>query len=113
MAEVDWTAEQIDKTFCHQVGAAHRKLMLDTLGLPPAVDFATVEYLGNTGSVALPLSAALGIEQGHLQKDDRVAMLGIGSGINTLMLAVDWQESRLTVGSASADAAPQQINRVR
>jgi hypothetical protein len=36
---------------------------------------------------------ALGIEQGLLRKGDRVAMLGIGSGINCLMLGVDWQTS--------------------
>jgi 3-oxoacyl-[acyl-carrier-protein] synthase-3 len=33
----------------------------------------------------------LGIEQGHLKPGDRVALLGIGSGINVLMLAVHWQ----------------------
>jgi len=52
-----------------------------------------LEWLGNTGSVALPISAAIGIENGHLAQDDRLALLGIGSGINVLMLAVDWQTS--------------------
>ena len=113
LAEVGWTAPQIDKTFCHQVGVAHRKLMLETLGLPLAADFATVEHLGNTGSVALPLAAALGIEQGHLEKDDRVAMLGIGSGINTLMLAVDWQRSLIAVDQAAATAGSASADAVR
>jgi hypothetical protein len=34
---------------------------------------------------------ALGIESGHLEPNDHVALLGIGSGINSLMLGVDWQ----------------------
>ncbi|HEX4147330.1 MAG TPA: 3-oxoacyl-[acyl-carrier-protein] synthase III C-terminal domain-containing protein, partial [Pirellulales bacterium] len=64
------------------------------LGLEPAKDFGTVEYLGNTGSVAVPMTAAIGIEQGHLEPGDRLALLGIGSGINVLLLAVEWHSAR-------------------
>lgn len=91
--EVGWRREQIDKTFCHQVGVAHRKLLFEKLGLSPAADFSTVEFLGNTGSVAVPITAAIGIERGHLKAGDQVALLGIGSGINVLMLAIDWQRA--------------------
>jgi 3-oxoacyl-[acyl-carrier-protein] synthase III len=90
---VGWDASEIDKTFCHQVGRAHHRLLFQALGLRSEIDYSTLEWLGNTGSVALPISAALGIENGHLAKDDRLALLGIGSGINVLMLAVDWQQS--------------------
>jgi 3-oxoacyl-[acyl-carrier-protein] synthase-3 len=89
--ELDWSIEGIDKTFCHQVGAAHRKLMFQGLGLDTDIDFGTVEWLGNTGSVAVPMTAAIGIEQGHLAAGDHVALLGIGSGINVVMLGVEWQ----------------------
>ena len=91
LAALGWQAAQIDKTFCHQVGRAHRKLLLDTLGLEAAADFTTFEMLGNTGSVALPITAAMGIERGHVRPGDRVAMMGIGSGINVVMLGIDWQ----------------------
>ncbi|HEY1784737.1 MAG TPA: 3-oxoacyl-[acyl-carrier-protein] synthase III C-terminal domain-containing protein, partial [Pirellulales bacterium] len=103
--ELNWSAADIDKTFCHQVGSTHRKLMFEALGLDLAIDFPTVEMLGNTGSVALPMAMALGIEQGHLVKDDHVALLGIGSGINVLMLAVDWQRSCIPLPAASLPAA--------
>jgi len=69
---------------------AHRKLMLDRLGLDVSRDFSTVEWLGNTGSVALPITMALGLEAGRVKKGDKIAMLGIGSGINVVMLAVEW-----------------------
>ena len=112
--EVGWQREQIDKTFCHQVGVAHRKLLFERLGLSPAADFSTVEFLGNTGSVAVPITAAIGAERGHLQAGDQVALLGIGSGINVLMLAVDWQRSPVAATSAKLrphhhDAARQPI----
>jgi 3-oxoacyl-[acyl-carrier-protein] synthase III len=95
LASLDWAPDRIDKTFCHQVGRAHQKLLFDTLGLDAAIDYSTFEYLGNTGSVALPVTAAIGVENGRLEKGDRVALLGIGSGINVLMLGVDWQQSPL------------------
>ncbi len=93
LGEMQWTAGDIQKTFCHQVGRAHQRLLLESLGLPQQLDFSTFDRLGNTGSVALPMTAAIGIENGHLQKNDRVALLGIGSGINVIMLGLDWQGS--------------------
>jgi 3-oxoacyl-[acyl-carrier-protein] synthase-3 len=93
LADVGWSREEVDKSFCHQVGLTHRKVMLEALGLDPARDFTTVETLGNTGSVALPITLALGVERGHLKPNDRVALLGIGSGINCVMLGVDWRQN--------------------
>jgi 3-oxoacyl-[acyl-carrier-protein] synthase-3 len=93
LSETGWTRRDIHKTYCHQVGSAHRKLLLDALSLDPARDYATFETLGNTGSAALPITLALAIESGHLQPREHAALLGIGSGINVLMLGVDWQES--------------------
>lgn len=91
--EIGWPAGEIHKTFCHQVGRAHQKLLFEALGLDPSLDYTTLEWLGNTGSVALPMTAAIGIEQGRLKRDDHVALLGIGSGINVLMLGVEWRKS--------------------
>ena len=103
-----WEPEEIDKTFCHQVGRAHHKLLFEALGLDLGIDYSTLDSLGNTGSVALPMTAALGIENGHLKKDDRVALLGIGSGINVLFLGVDWQRSLIDkTPSASAPQAKE------
>lgn len=93
LAELQWQREDIDRTFCHQVGATHRKLQLESLGLPIQGDYSTLEWLGNTGSVALPMTMALGIAEGHVRADDQVVMLGIGSGINCLMLGVQWHQS--------------------
>jgi 3-oxoacyl-[acyl-carrier-protein] synthase-3 len=95
LAEAGWERGDVDRTFCHQVGAAHRKLMLESLRLDAANDFVTFPTLGNTGSAALPVTMALGIEAGHLQSNQRAALLGIGSGINVLMLAIDWLAENL------------------
>ena len=93
LAETGWTRKDIDKTFCHQVGRAHQKLLFDTLNLSAELNFSTLEFLGNTGSAALPTAAAMGIESGFVPDGSRVALLGIGSGINVVMLGIEWLSS--------------------
>jgi len=88
--ELGWRLSDVHKTFCHQVGRAHQKLLLERLNLDPTVDYSTYPWLGNTGSVALPITAAIGIENGHVQPGDNVALMGIGSGISTIMLGINW-----------------------
>lgn len=95
LTETGWPRKQIDKTVCHQVGVAHRKLLFEALELEPRLDYATLETLGNTGAAALPLTMALALEAEHIAAGDRVAMLGIGSGINCQMIGVEWQETRV------------------
>ncbi len=79
-----------DATVCHQVGGTHRKMMLESLSMPTETDFTTFRWLGNTGSVALPLALALGLQSGGLNTNSRVALLGIGSGINSVMMSTTW-----------------------
>ncbi len=87
--EMGWSHKDVSKTVCHQVGSAHRKMMLESFGLDGTIDFVTYPWLGNTGAAALPVTLAIGIEQRHYQSGDRIAMLGIGSGINVLMMALE------------------------
>ncbi len=102
LAQADWKRDDVDKTICHQVGVAHRKLLFEALGLDTSLDYSTFETLGNTGAAALPLTLALAAEAGHIEKNDRIALLGIGSGINCQMLAVEWQESLVKGGVEAA-----------
>lgn len=85
--------DTIDKTICHQVGSTHQRLMLQSLGLALENDYATYPWLGNTGSVALPITLALAVENGFIGEQQQVALLGIGSGINSLMIGVEWQHA--------------------
>jgi 3-oxoacyl-[acyl-carrier-protein] synthase III len=88
--DLGWSVADIDRTVCHQIGAAHRDTMLGRLGIPLERDFAAYAHLGNTGTCALPLATALAHERGFLRTGHRVALLGIGSGLNCIMIGVDW-----------------------
>ncbi len=80
----------VQRVVTHQVGSAHRRLLFERLELDPALDFATFAELGNTGSAALPTALALALERGHVRAGERVALLGIGSGLHCLMLGAQW-----------------------
>lgn len=85
-----WSETSADRFICHQVGSTHRRKLYEALGLDLAKDFSTFETLGNTGSVALPATLAAAADAGAVRPGDRVGLLGIGSGLNCLMLALEW-----------------------
>ena len=86
----DWREEQVDKVICHQVGISHRQTVLQALGIDQKKEYSTFAHLGNIGTVSLPLTAAVAEERDFLRPGDRVGLLGIGSGLNCLMLGVEW-----------------------
>ena len=90
LGELGWSSEQVDRMVCHQVGAPHRETVLRALGVPLEKDFQTYEFLGNIGTVSLPITAAIASERGFLEKGHRVAFCGIGSGLNCLILGLEW-----------------------
>lgn len=89
--EMNWTApDAIRKVFSHQIGLPHQRYLYKTLGIDWEKDFSTVSYFGNIGSVSLPITLSLGVEQGHAKAGDTIAMFGIGSGLNCCMLGLEW-----------------------
>jgi 3-oxoacyl-[acyl-carrier-protein] synthase-3 len=96
LARETWTeftaahGRQFDRFICHQVGSVHRRKLYEALDLDLARDFSTFETLGNTGSVALPATLAAAVEAGAVREGQTVGLLGIGSGLNCLMLGLEW-----------------------
>ncbi|MDR2643623.1 MAG: 3-oxoacyl-ACP synthase III [Planctomycetaceae bacterium] len=88
LQEMNWNRCDINRIFCHQVGKAHQQLLFDKLQLPNELNFSTLEFLGNTGSTALPTTTGIGLESGIVNNGSKVALLGIGSGINSIMLGI-------------------------
>jgi 3-oxoacyl-[acyl-carrier-protein] synthase-3 len=88
--ELSWPKDKPDKVICHQVGATHQKNILTSIGIPEEKDFTTFKYLGNIGTVSLPITAAIAKEREFLVKNDLVGFFGIGSGLNCLMLGIRW-----------------------
>lgn len=90
LANSGWRREDVDRVIAHQVGAGHRREVMGTLGVELSRDYSTFETLGNMGTVSIPITAARAVEAGFLQAGQRVGLLGIGSGLNCLMLGIQW-----------------------
>lgn len=90
LSDSGWCVDDIECFFCHQVGTAHARLLFERLGVPSERNFETLSYLGNVGSVSAPITMALAMEHGFFAPGRKGALLGIGSGINCMMLGVKW-----------------------
>ncbi|MEM1026015.1 MAG: 3-oxoacyl-ACP synthase III [Myxococcota bacterium] len=80
----DW-----DRIVTHQVGRAHHHRLLDCLGLDGERAATSYQSHGNVGSVSVPLTWSLASQQGFVAKNHRLALLGIGSGLNCMMMGVE------------------------
>jgi acyl-CoA:acyl-CoA alkyltransferase len=90
LAGMPWAAADIDRVICHQVGSGHQESILNALQVPKEKDFSTYRFLGNMGTAALPVTAAIADERGALKAGQRAAFLGIGSGLTCLMMGWEW-----------------------
>lgn len=88
--EMNWRPDEISAVITHQVGKSHREAILRALEIPFEKDFSSFAKFGNMGTVSLPMTLALAAESGFFKAGDRVSLLGIGSGLNCLMLGVQW-----------------------
>ncbi|MDR3143628.1 MAG: 3-oxoacyl-ACP synthase III [Puniceicoccales bacterium] len=87
-----WEPSTIQHFLTHQVGQRHRTLLYGALGLEISKDFSTFPFLGNTGSSALPMTLSIAWEQGRFHPGDRVALLGIGSGLHSIILGLEFPQ---------------------
>jgi acyl-CoA:acyl-CoA alkyltransferase len=90
LKELDWSPARVDRVICHQVGSGHQDAILASLQLPKEKDYTTYRFLGNMGTAALPVTAAIAEERGVLKAGERVGFLGIGSGLTCLMMGLEW-----------------------
>ena len=88
--ELGWRGPDVNAFFTHQVSSVHQQVLFHTLELDQSKGFSTVEYLGNIASCSLPISLAIGIEEGRVNAGDRVVMMAAGSGLCVIVLGLEW-----------------------
>lgn len=74
---------------CHQVGKAHEELLKNSLGLHNLNTMKSYDQFGNTGSAAVGLSWHLALKNNHFKKGQQGVWLGIGSGLNAMIMHVE------------------------
>ncbi len=88
--EMGWKNTDVDRIFTHQVSVVHQEMLFKTLAMDESKGFSTVEYLGNIGSCALPISFSIAVEQGRVKTGDKVLMMAGGSGLASIMVGLRW-----------------------
>lgn len=85
-----WVASELDQFVLHQVSRVHTDALVKLLGLDPDKVPAIYPEMGNVGPASVPMVLARAMELGRLHRGDRVALLGIGSGLNCSMAEIVW-----------------------
>ena len=83
-----WAWDSADRYITHQVSQMHTDAISESAGLPKEKLPTTFPVLGNVGPASLPITLVR--EQDELNEGDRVVCLGVGSGLNTAMLEIQW-----------------------
>ena len=85
-----WRPEVLDELVLHQVSKVHTGTLCHTLGLSVPKALLTFPTLGNVGPASVPLTLSKAVDAGRVRPGDRVALMGIGSGLNCAMFEVIW-----------------------
>ena len=85
-----WVASELDQFIIHQVSKVHTDSLVKLLGLDPEKVHAIYPEMGNIGPASVPIVLAKAAELGRIKRGDRVALLGIGSGLNCSMAEIIW-----------------------
>jgi 3-oxoacyl-[acyl-carrier-protein] synthase-3 len=85
-----WVADELDEFVIHQVSQVHTQAFIKAFGIDPKKVMTIFNEHGNIGPASVPIVLSKLREMGRLKKGDRVALLGIGSGLNCSMAEVVW-----------------------
>lgn len=83
-----WAVEELDQFVIHQVSRPHTAAFVKSFGIDPAKVMTIFGEHGNIGPASVPIVLSKLKELGRLKKGDRIALLGIGSGLNCSMAEV-------------------------
>lgn len=89
-AALGWVVEELDEFVIHQVSRTHTHAFLKAFGIDPKKVMTIFGEHGNIGPASVPIVLSKLRELGRLKKGSRVALLGIGSGLNCSMAEVVW-----------------------
>jgi 3-oxoacyl-[acyl-carrier-protein] synthase-3 len=85
--DFDWSSG-MDRYAIHQVSQVHTNALCEKLGIDPDRAPRTFPTRGNIGPVSVPFTLAGEVD--GLSEDDRVLLMGIGSGLNATCVEIMW-----------------------
>ena len=87
---MNWNVDDIDEYVLHQVSKVHTESLCSRLKLSLDKVLRIYPEYGNIGPAAIPYVLSASAEAGRLNPGSRIALMGIGSGLNCAMAEVVW-----------------------
>jgi len=89
-ADLGWTPDVLDAVALHQVSKVHTAKFLESIGVPMDRACLTFPLYGNIGPASVPFALSKAASEGQFQAGQRIALMGIGSGLNCKMTELVW-----------------------
>ena len=89
-AELRIAPARIREYVMHQVGKGNHDAILNALDLPSDRALRMYPEHGNMGAAGVPVTLGKAVEEKRIESGDKIALMGIGSGLNCTMMAVEW-----------------------
>ena len=81
---------EVDEYVLHQVSQRHAEQLAENLGIDLEKALLIVGQFGNIGPASVPIVLSKAVDLGRVQRDDRIVLAGIGSGLNCTVGEVIW-----------------------
>ena len=85
-----WVMHDLDHIVIHQVSKAHTDSFIQRFGVSPERVYRIFPMLGNIGPASIPTVLSRIVDEGRVRSGDKIALMGIGSGLNCSMAEVVW-----------------------
>ncbi len=82
----DWS--DLDSYIIHQVSRVHTEAITAAIGIDPTRVPVIFPTRGNVGPASIPFTLAL--HASEFSAGDRIACMGIGSGLNSAVIEIEW-----------------------
>ncbi len=88
--KLGWAIHEMDAIVMHQISKVHTVKMAEMFGVDLSRVHRIFPEFGNIGPASVPMVLSRIAQEGKLNKGDRIALMGIGSGLNCTMAEVVW-----------------------
>ena len=90
VSELGWKIEDFQHCVIHQVSKIHTEKFCEIVGLDVDDVFRLYPNFANIGPAGVPIVLSKLNDEGRLKSGDRIALMGIGSGLNCTMAELAW-----------------------
>jgi len=90
VTELGWKIDDFSHYVLHQVSQTHTEQFCKIVGLDIDRVFRLYPHFANIGPAGVPIVLSKLNDEGQLESGDRIALMGIGSGLNCTMAELVW-----------------------